>query len=70
MKPRGRVWENRETMLLLQKLGGGGGGWRKYTDKTIVLYKKEAYMTRNNAFVRAVGYEDRNDDACKTYIHW
>ena len=41
-KPRGRVWENRETMLLLQKWGG-----RKYTNKTIVLYKKEAYMARN-----------------------
>ena len=38
-KPRGRVWENRETMLLLQKWGG-----RKYTNKTIVLYKEETYQ--------------------------
>ena len=41
-KPRGRVWENRETMLLLQNVGG-----LKYTNKTITLYKNEAYMARN-----------------------
>ena len=41
-KPHGRVWENRETMLLLQNVGG-----LKYTNKTITLYKNEAYMARN-----------------------
>ena len=59
-KTCGRVWENQETLLLLQKWGG-----RKYRNEVNVLYKKEAYMTRNKRFF----YKDRDKDACKTRIH-
>ena len=59
-KTCGRVWENQETLLLLQKWGG-----RKYRNEVNVLYKKEAYMTRNKRFF----YKDRDEDACKTRIH-
>ena len=41
-KTRGRIWENQETLLLLQKWGE-----RKYTNEVDVLYQKEAYMVRN-----------------------
>ena len=44
-KTRGRIWENQETLLLLQKWGE-----RKYTNEVDVLYQKEAYMVRNKRF--------------------
>lgn len=44
-KTRGRIWENQETLLLLQKWGG-----RKYTNEVNILYQKEAYMARNKWF--------------------
>ena len=40
-KIRGRVWENQETLLLLQKWGD---------ENVQVLYTKEAYMERNKQF--------------------
>ena len=33
------------------------------------MLKKKAYMVRNWAYLRAVGYEDRDDGSCKTRIH-
>ena len=44
-KTRGRVWENQETLLPLQKWGE----W-KYTNEVDVLYQREAYMVRNKRF--------------------
>ena len=44
-KTRGRIWENQQTLLPLQKWGE----W-KYTNEVDVLYQKEAYMVRNKRF--------------------
>ena len=63
-KTHGRVWENQETLLLLQKWG----------DENIQM--KLIFCTRNRPiwqeisdFIRAAGYEDRDEDACKTRVH-
>ena len=63
-KTRGRVWEHKETLLLLEKWG----------DENIQLQLKSC--TRKTpiwleiaAYLRAAGYEDRDDGSCKTRIH-
>ena len=63
-KPRGRVWENRETMLLLQKWGD-----ENIQTKLLSCTRKKPTWQEISAFLRAAGYEDRDEDACKTRIH-
>lgn len=63
-KPRGRVWENRETMLLLQKWGD-----ENIQTKLLSCTRKKPIWQEISAFLRAAGYEDRDEDACKTRIH-
>lgn len=63
-KPRGRIWENTETSLLLQKWG----------DENIQLKlksctRKKPIWLEISAFLRAAGYEDRDEETCKTRIH-
>ena len=56
--------ENRETMLLLIK-------WREENIQTKLLSctRQKAIWQEISAFLRAAGYEDRDEDACKTRIH-
>ena len=63
-KPRGRVWENRETMLLLRKWGD-----ENIQTKLLSCTRKKPIWQEISAFLRAAGYEDRDEDACKTRIH-
>ena len=63
-KPRGRVWENRETMLLLEKWGD-----ENIQTKLLSCTRKKPIWQEISAFLRAAGYEDRDEDACKTRIH-
>ena len=63
-KTRGRVWENRETMLLLQKWGD-----ENIQTKLLSCTRKKPTWQEISAFLRAAGYEDRDEDTCKTRIH-
>ena len=63
-KFRRRVWENRETMLLLQKWGD-----ENIQTKLFSCTRKKPIWQEISAFLRAAGYEDRDEDACKTRIH-
>ena len=63
-KTRGRVWENQETMLLLQKWGD-----ENTQVKLLSCTRKKPIWQEISAFLRAAGYEDRDEDACKTRIH-
>ena len=63
-KPRGRVWENRETMLLLQKWGD-----ENIQTKLLSCTRKKPIWQEISVFLRAAGYEDRDEDSCKTRIH-
>ena len=61
---RGRVWEHKETLLLLEK-------WR---DENIQLQlksctRKKPIWLEIPAYLRAAGYEDRDDGSYKTRIH-
>ena len=63
-KSRGRVWEHKETLLLLEKWG----------DENIQLQlksctRKKPIWLEIAAYLRASGYEDRDDGSCKTRIH-
>lgn len=63
-KTRGRVWEHKETLLLLEKWG----------DENIQLKlksctRKKPIWLEIAAYLRAAGYEDRDDSSCKTRIH-
>ena len=63
-KTRGRVWEHKETLLLLEKWG----------DKNIRLKltsctRKKPIWLEIAAYLRAAGYEDRDDGSCMTQIH-
>ena len=63
-KTRGRVWEHKETLLLLEKWG----------DENIQLQlksctRKKPIWLEIAAYLRAAGYEDRDDGSCKTRIH-
>ena len=63
-KTRGRVWELKETLLLLVKWG----------DENIQLQlksctRKKPTWLEIGAYLRAAGYEDRDDGSCKTRIH-
>ncbi|XP_068747477.1 uncharacterized protein [Montipora capricornis] len=63
-KTRGRIWEHKETLLLLEK-------WR---DENIQLQlksctRKKPIWLEIAAYLRAAGYEDRDDGSCKTRIH-
>ena len=62
-KTRGRVWENQETMLLLQKWGD-----ENTQVKLLSCTRKKPIWQEISAFLRAAGYEDRDEDACKTRI--
>ena len=63
-KPRGRVWENRETMLLLQKWGD-----ENIQTKLLSCTRKKPVWQEISVFLRAAGHEDRDKDSCKTRIH-
>ena len=63
-KTHGRVWENQETMLLLQKWGD-----ENTQVKLLSCTRKKPIWQEISAFLRAAGYEDRDEDACKTRIH-
>ena len=63
-KFRGKVWENRETMLLLQKWGD-----ENIQTKLLSCTRKKPIWQEISTFLRAAGYEDRDEDACKTRIH-
>ena len=63
-KTRGRVWVHKETLLLLEKWG----------DENIQLQlksciRKKPIWLEIAAYLRAAGYEDRDDGSCKTRIH-
>ena len=63
-KTRGRIWEHKETLLLLEKWG----------DENIQLQLKSCTGKRPKwleiaAYLRVAGYEDRDDGSCKTRIH-
>lgn len=63
-KTRGRVWEHQETLLLLEKWG----------DDNIQLQlnsctRKKPIWLEIAAYLRAAGYEDRDDCSCKRRIH-
>ena len=63
-KSRGRVWEHKETLLLLEKWG----------DENIQLQlksctRKKPIWLEIAAYLGAAGYEDRDDGSCKTRIH-
>ncbi|XP_068725204.1 uncharacterized protein [Montipora capricornis] len=63
-KTRGRIWEHKETLLLLEKWG----------DENIQLQlksctRKKPIWLEIAAYLRAAGYEDRDDGSCKTRIH-
>jgi len=62
-KSRGGIWENRETQLLFQKWGDAG----KYTNLLSCTRKKPIWL-EISAFLRAAGYEERDEGACKTRI--
>lgn len=60
----GRVWEHKETLLLLEK----------WWDENIQLQlksctKKKPIWLEIAAYLPAAGYEDREDGSCKTQIH-
>ena len=60
-KSRGRVWEHKKTLLLLEKWG----------DVNIQLQlksctRKKPIWLEIAAYLRAAGYEDRDDGSCKT----
>ncbi|XP_022809529.1 uncharacterized protein LOC111346504 [Stylophora pistillata] len=64
IKTRGRVWEHKETLLLLEKWG----------DESIELKlksctRKKPIWLHIAANLRAAGYEDGDDSSCKTRIH-
>ena len=61
---RGRVWENRETKLLLQKWGDENA-----QIKLLSCTSKKPIWREISAFLQAAGYEDRDEDAYKTRIH-
>ena len=63
-KSRGRIWENRETLLLLQKWGD-----ENIQTKLLSCTRKKPIWQEISAFLRAAGYEDRDEDACKTRFH-
>ena len=63
-KPRGRVWENTETMLLLQKWGD-----ENIQTKLLSCTRKKPIWQEISVFLRAAGYGDRDEDSCKTRIH-
>lgn len=63
-KTRGRIWENQETLLLLQKWGD-----ENIQMKLISYTKKRPIWQEISDFIRAAGYEDRDEDACKTRVH-
>jgi len=58
-KTRGRVWEHKETLLLLKKWGD---------DNTQLQLKsctrKKPIRLEIAAHLRAAGYEDRDDGSC------
>ena len=63
-KSHGRVWEHKETLLLLEKWG----------DENIQLQlksctRKKPIWLEIAAYLQAAGYEDRDDGSCKTRIH-
>ena len=63
-KTRGRVWEHKGTLLLLEMWG----------DENIQLQLKSCTRKKHiwleiAAYLRAAGYEDRDDGSCKTRIH-
>ena len=63
-KTRGRVWENQETLLLLQKWGD-----ENVQMKLFSCTRKRLTWKEISDFIRAADYEDRDKDACKTRIH-
>ena len=63
-KTRGRIWENQETLLLLQKWGD-----ENIQMKLISCTRKRPIWQEISDFIRAAGYEDRDEDACKTRVH-
>lgn len=63
-KPCGRVWENKETMFLLQKWGD-----KNIQTNLLSCTRKKPIWQEISAFLRAAGYKDRDEDGCKTRIH-
>ena len=61
---RGRLWENQETKLLLQKWGD-----ENTQIKLLSCTRKKPIWREISAFLQVAGYEDRDEDACKTRIH-
>ena len=63
-KTRGKVWEHKETPLLLEKWGDENIQlWLKSCTRKKPLWREIA------AYLWAAGYEDRDDGSCKTRIH-
>ena len=59
-KTHWRVWENQETLLLLQKWGD-----ENIQMKLMSCTRKRSIWQELRDFIRAAGYEDRDEDACK-----
>ena len=70
-KTRGRVWENQETMLLLQKWGDENTQVKllSCTRKKPIWQEISTFLWATGYGLRATGYEDGDEDACKTRIH-
>ena len=61
-KTHERVWEHKETLLLIEKWGGGG---QEYPAPVKIMRKKKKPICLEIvAHLRAVGYEDRDDGSC------
>ena len=65
--PHGRVWKNGEAMLLLQK-------WKdkKQTNKQTKLLscpRRKPIWQEISVFLRAIPYENRDEDGCNTKRH-
>ena len=60
----GRAWRNREAMLLLQKWGN-----ENTQTKLLSCTRRKPIRQEISVFLRAAGYEDRDEDGFKTIIH-
>ena len=66
--PHGRVWKNGEAMLLLQE-------WKdkkktnKQTRKLLSCPRRKSIWQEISVFLRAMLYENKCEDGCKTKIH-
>ena len=66
--PHGRVWKNGEAMLLLQEWKDKNKQTNKQT-KLLSCPRRKSIWQEISVFLRAMLYENRCEDGCKTKIH-